>query len=176
MSKHSNNSPDHDEFDEENLISRSQIKREVQQLYDLGERLAQLPTSKLDSLELPEALRSAINDYQRFTARGAMKRQLQYIGKVMRNVDPEPIQQGLERLQNKDNQQVAYFHRLEKWRDRLISEGDDALAALIEIAPEIDRQQLRQVIRNAQKEAQQGKPPKSARAIFKYLKEQIHEN
>lgn len=173
MSKPTNDVQDYDEFGDEEIKSRSQLKREVHQLYELGERLSQLPASKLNSLNLPDELRSAIDDYQRFTARGAMKRQLQYIGKVMRSIDPEPILQGLESLQSKDAQQVAYFHRLEKWRDRLISEGDSALGELVKEVPEVDRQQLRQMIRNAQKEAKQNKPPKNARAIFQYLKGQI---
>ena len=98
---------------------------------------------------------------------------LQYIGKVMRSVDPEPIKQGLDQLKSKDSQQIAQFHRLEKWRDRLVSEGDAALGELVLEAPEIDRQQLRQMIRNAQKEAAQNKPPKNSRAIFQYLKDQL---
>ena len=173
MTKHVDDASDYNEFDDENLKSRSQIKREIHQLQELGELLTQLPAAKLDSLNLPDELRNAIADYQRFTSRGAMKRQLQYIGKVMRSVDPEPIKQGLDLLKSKDSQQIAQFHRLEKWRDRLISEGDAALGKLVLEAPEIDRQHLRQMIRNAQKEAAQNKPPKNSRAIFQYLKDHL---
>ncbi len=163
----------HDEFDDEEIKSRSEIKREVQALQTLGASLCKLSKVQLDSMDLPDNLRSAIADYQRFTSRTAMKRQLQYIGKVMRHIDPEPIKQTRDRLLNQDCQLNAHFHRLEKWRDRLLNEGDEALTELINSTPDIDKQQLRQMIRNAQREASKNRPPKSARAIFQYLKEKL---
>lgn len=167
---------DFDEFEGEEVKSRSEIKREAEALQVLGQSLTKLPAAQLDKMNLPEALRSALADYQRFTSRTALKRQLQYIGKVMRGVDPEPIQQALETLRSQDRKQVVFFHRVEKWRDRLLGEGDSALGELLTEAPDVDRQQLRQMIRNAQREAKMNKPPKNARAIFQYLKEVLGED
>ncbi len=171
MSDYFDEAFDDDELDGEDIKSRSELKREVQALHSLGRLLTKLPAAQLDNMSLPENLRSAIADYQRFTSHTAMKRQLQYIGRVMRNIDPEPIKQAHQRLLNQDRKVNAHFHRLEKWRDRLLNEGDSALTELIDEAPEIDAQQMRQMIRNAQREASKNKPPKSARAIFQYLKE-----
>ncbi len=164
---------DDDAFDGEDIKSRSELKREVQALQSLGSLLTKLPAAQLDSMGLPENLRSALADYQRFTSRAAKKRQLLYIGRVMRNIDPEPIKQAHQRLLNQDHKVNAHFHRLEKWRDRLLNEGDSALTELIDEAPGVDAQQLRQMIRNAQREASKNSPPKSARAIFQYLKEAL---
>ncbi len=175
MTDYFDDDPYFDEFEDEEGKSKTKIKQEMHELQTLGEELTKLPPGKLDSMELPDDLRQAIADYQRFTARGAMKRQLQYIGKVMRNIDPEPILQALDKLQSKDRQQTAHLHRLEKWRERLLNDGDKALSELLNEAPEADRQHLRQMIRNAQREAQQNKPPKNSRAIFQYLKEILRE-
>lgn len=162
--------PYYDDFEDEDYKSKSQVKREMHALQELGEQLTALSASTLDDLGLPDNLRTAIADYQRFTSRQAQKRQRQYIGKVMRSIDPEPIQQALDKIKSRDRQQVAFLHRLENWRDRLLSEGDSALGELLQEAPNIDRQQLRQLIRNAKQEAAKNKPPKSSRAIFQLLK------
>ncbi len=173
MSDYFDDDLNHNEFDDEEIKSRSEIKREVQALQTLGVSLTKLSSVQLDSMNLPDNLRSAIADYQRFTSRTAMKRQLLYVGRIMRNIDPEPIKQARDRLLNQDHQLNAHFHRLEKWRDRLLNEGDEALTELINSTPDIDGQQLRQMIRNARREASKNKPPKSARAIFQYLKEKL---
>ena len=89
----------------------------------------------------------------------------------MRQRDVEPIRQALDKLKNRHNQQVALFHKLEQIRDRLIENGDDALAEVMNLWPDADRQQLRSLIRNAKKEKEGNKPPKSSRLIFQYLRE-----
>ncbi|MDU1620313.1 MAG: ribosome biogenesis factor YjgA [Escherichia coli] len=99
------------------------------------------------------------------------RRQLQLIGKMLRQRDVEPIRQALDKLKNRHNQQVVLFHKLENLRDRLIEQGDDAIAEVLNLWPDADRQQLRTLIRNAKKEKEGNKPPKSARQIFQYLRE-----
>ena len=101
----------------------------------------------------------------------AKRRQLQYIGKLLRNIDVEPIQEALDKLENKHNQQQVILHKLELLRDELIDKGDDALTDLFNSYPQTDRQHLRNLIRSAQKEKEQNKPPKAYREIFQYLKE-----
>ncbi len=161
-----------DNEEEEHLyVSKSQLKRESQALQTVGEELVELPAAKLAKIPLPEELAEAIALARKIKARGGLKRQLQYIGKLMRNIDAEPIIEALDELKSAASRETARFHRLEQWRDRLVAEGDTALGALLEEYPQADRQHLRQLIRNAQAEAAKNKPLKSAREIFRYLRE-----
>lgn len=157
--------------DEFEVKSKSQVKREMHALQELGSRLVELDKQKLNSLELPEALFDAIETAQKIRQHGALKRQLQYIGKVMRDIDPEPIQQYLDKLDGKDKQANALLHRCENWRDRLLAEGNEALDSFFQEYPDADRQHIRQLVRNAIKEQQQNKPAKSARALFRSIRE-----
>lgn len=157
--------------DEEIIISKSQLKRESNALQEMGEELVGLPASKLAKIPMPEELADAVALARKIKARGGLKRQLQYIGKVMRSIDAGPIEQALNELKNAAGKEAAKFHRLEQWRDRLLDEGDAALGELLEEFPHADRQHLRQLIRNARQEAAKNKPPKSAREIFRYLRE-----
>ena len=161
-----------EELDENNrLPSKSQLKRDSHALQALGESLIALPPKKLQTISLPENLQSAIQEAQKIKSHGALKRQRQYIGKLMRNIDAEPIQQALDKLENRDAQGTAQLHRLEKWRGRLLGEGDIALSELVDEYPTCDRQQLRQWIRSAQREQKLNKPPASSRQLFRYLRE-----
>ena len=103
---------------------------------------------------------------------GAQRRQMQYIGKLMREVDTAPILAKLDAWKGKSQQHIAYMHQLERWRDRLM-ENDNALTELLAAHPQADAQRLRTLIRNAQKEMEAGKPPKSYREIFQVLREII---
>ena len=96
---------------------------------------------------------------------------MQLIGKMLRSRDEEPIRTALDKLKNRHNQQVALFHKLEVLRDRLVEQGDDAVPEVLNLYPHADRQQLRAMIRNAQKEKATNKPPKAYRQIFQYLRE-----
>jgi ribosome-associated protein len=156
-----------DEFEEK---SKSQLKREAHALQDLGEQLIALKPAELDALPVPEDLARAIQD-ARLMKRGALKRQRQYIGKLMRDIDPEPIRTAMAQRQQQAVEYSRRQHQIEDWRDRLIREGDDALGAALDEFPQADRQQLRQMIRQARKEAEQDKPPKTARILFRYLRD-----
>ncbi|MEN8170246.1 MAG: ribosome biogenesis factor YjgA [Pseudomonadota bacterium] len=159
--------------DEEILISKSQLKRESHALTDLGKELVELHQNKLDKIPLDEKLQDAIALVHRIKERGGRKRQLQYIGKLLRTADIEPILAAMDGLKLEHAQENARLHRLEQWRDRLLEEGDTALGELLSQYPDADRQHLRQLLRNAQKEQSQNKPPKSARELFKYLRDNI---
>lgn len=164
--------PDNHEEDEEEIIwvSKSEIKRDAEELKRLGAELVDLGKNSLDKIPLDERLRTEIELAQRIKKEGR-RRQLQLIGKLLRSIDVEPIRIALDKLKNRHNQQVALFHKLEMLRDRLIDEGDEAMTDVIALYPQADRQQLRSMIRNAQKEKAGNKPPKSARQIFQYLRE-----
>lgn len=153
--------------------SKSQIKREMHALQKLGEELVGLSATELARIELPDELRDAVALARSLNQRGAHKRQLQYIGRLMRQIDPTPIQRDLDRLRNRDAAETAQLHRIERWRDRLLDEGDKALEELFDAYPQLDRQHLRQLVRNAVRERDAGKTPRTAREIFRYLRDQL---
>jgi len=168
-----NDVPDNQEDDEDDEIiwvSKSEIKRDAEALKDLGAELVELGKNALEKIPLDDDLRAAVELAQRIKKEGR-RRQLQLIGKMLRARDPEPIQTALDKLNNRHNQQVALFHKLEQLRDRLIEEGDDVVPDILALYPHADRQQLRSLVRNAQKEKATNKPPKSYRQIFQYLRE-----
>ncbi|UPR35420.1 ribosome-associated protein [Vibrio cyclitrophicus] len=151
-------------------VSKTEMKTDMDALQKLGEELVGLKPSVLDKFPLSEDLAQAIKDAQRFKNE-AKRRQLQYIGKVMRNVDPEPIQAALDKVRNKHSQATAELHKLEQLRDRVVAEGDAAISDVMDMYPEADRQRLRQLARQANKEKAANKPAKSSREIFQILKE-----
>lgn len=156
---------------EETPVSKSQRKREAHAVQALGESLVKLNKSALSQIPLSDDLRNAINEARRLHQHGALKRQMQYIGKLMRQCDVEPIRIAYEKVTNSYREDVEQHHELEQWRDRLLSDGDQALEELLSEHPEVDRQHLRQLIRTAHQETTKGKPPKAARELFRYLRE-----
>lgn len=157
--------------DEEQPKSKSAVKREMTALQKLGEELVELAPAKLAKIPMPEQLEEAVMLARRLKNREGKRRQLQYIGKIMRVIDSDAIRQALESFHHDSLAFRQHFHRLEQWRDRLLAEGDKAMEELLEEKPDLDRQHLRQLIRQAQKEASQNKPPAAARKIFQYLRE-----
>ena len=151
--------------------SRSQLKREAEALQDLGLALVELPPNKYKTIVMPDNLREAIDLARRIKAHGGKRRQMQYIGKLMRKLDAEPIRAQLEAFQQQDRRAAQQFHQLEQLRDQLIEVGDTAIGDILERYPHADRQHLRQLIRQAQLERDKAKPPAAARSLFKYLRE-----
>ncbi|ROR13535.1 ribosome biogenesis factor YjgA [Erwinia sp. JUb26] len=164
--------PDNEEEEDDEIIwvSKSEIKRDAEELKRLGAELVELGKNSLDRIPLDEDLRAAIELAQKIKKEGR-RRQMQLIGKMLRSRDEEPIRIALDKLKNRHNQQVALFHKLEVLRDRLVEQGDDAVPDVLNLYPDADRQQLRAMIRNAQKEKAENKPPKAYRQIFQYLRE-----
>jgi ribosome-associated protein len=158
------------DFEDDRGPSKSQRKRDVEALQSLGRELTNLSKDQLKKMDLPENLLVAVLEYQRITSHGAMRRQMQFIGKVMRDLDPEPIIEQLAAMRGESASAKAEFHALERWRARLL-EDDDAVTEWLNLHPDSDVQQLRQLIRNARREAEQGKPPKSSRELFKVLRD-----
>lgn len=154
--------------------SKSQRKREMHDLQDIGEVLAGLNRDRLAQLDLPETLLDAIREFKRLTKHEACRRQLQYIGRLMRTVDAEPIRAKLDEWNNSARSEAAKFHLIERWRERLIAD-DQALSELAVEYAGADIQQIRTLVRNARKEAAASKPPKSSRTLFKLLREAILE-
>ena len=164
-----------DDETDEHYISKSQAKRDVEELQKLGGKLVKLSKSILESFQLDEKLMDALLLAQNIHSNSATRRQAQLIGRLMREGDSEKIRKKYERYQNQAVEANAHFHKLENYRDQLISQGDTAINQLLNQYPELDRSRLRQLQRNAKKETELKKAPKSARQIFQYLKEMIPE-
>jgi ribosome-associated protein len=161
------------EFDPDEVYSgpsKSQVKREVEALQALGETLVKLPDAQFKRIELPENLRAAVAECRRITQNGALRRQKQYIGKLMRGIDPAPIQAQLDVFNGVSAAENAKFHQAEKWRDKLIADNE-ALTLFLNAHPDADVTHLRQLIRNARDEAARSKPPKAFREIFRVIRE-----
>ena len=155
---------------EAEFASRTKKKQHVEELQKLGVALVDLPLAQLDALALPDALLKAVLEAQRITSHGALRRQMQYIGKIMRKVDPEPVRAALATIAGQSTAARASQMRLESWRTRLI--GDDAaLTAFAGEHPGADLQTLRTLIRNARKEIAEHKPPRAQRELFRVLRE-----
>ena len=160
-----------DNFPEE-PPSKTRRKKDMHALQDLGEKLTTLPPSLLEKCNLPPELQHAISEYKRIPGkRGAKKRQLQFIGKVMRDIDAEPILQVLDEQSQQAELDKRRFHRLEEMRDKLLAGDQTMLDELIRENPGMEIQYVRQLIRQAQKEASDSKPPAAARKLFVYLRE-----
>lgn len=166
----------HSNEDEEPELppSKTKVKQQMLELQGIGAELVALGKDQLAQLDLPETLRDAIHEMRRINKFGAQRRQMQYIGRLMREVDPEPIVARLNAWKGYSQQHTAHLHQLERWRDRLL-ESDGALTELLAAHPQTDVQRLRALIRNAQKEQESGKPPKNYREIFQVLKEILPE-
>lgn len=162
--------------EEDDFKSKSQLKRESEAAQKLGQELVELTDASLAKLPLDDELVDAVKLAGRINRKkDGYRRQLQFIGKLMRSRDLQPIEEALARLKAPHQQATNQFHKLEQARDQILSQGDDAIQALLLEHPQLDRQKLRQFARQASKEQQQNKPPKAARELFKYLKQQIGE-
>ena len=151
--------------------NKTQIKKDMAVLFALSEEMSELSTGQLKLLELPEIINKAVVEVSGMPHKGARKRLLKFIAGQLHKIDIEPILEKLSRIKNKSAHAVREHHVAERWRDRLISEGNDALTALLDEQPQADRQLLRQLLRNAQKEVEAGKPPKSSRLLYRQMKE-----
>lgn len=165
----------HEEVDETEYYAvrpnKTLIKQEMAVLFTLGEQMAALSAAHIKSLELPEVIDKAVVEVSKMAHTGARKRLLKYIAGHLHKIDVDPILARMARITNKSAHAVREHHLAEQWRDKLIAEGNEALTEFLYEHDYADRQQLRQLMRNAQKEADTQKPPKSSRLLYRYLKE-----
>jgi ribosome-associated protein len=151
------------------LVSKTRRKREMLELQSLGAALVGLPESQLGAMQLETRLLQAVLDAKRIKSHEARRRQLQYIGRLMREVDAEPIRARLAAVEGTSAQATAAHRRLEAWRERLLLD-DEALTGFAAEHPGADIQEIRALIRNARKEQKEGKPPRAYRELFRALK------
>lgn len=157
-------------MEQQSDVSKTRRKREMQALQAIGEELVALPAARLASIVLPEPLRDAINEARRINQRSAHRRQMQYVGRLMRDVDADAIQKQLEATRSGSTTELALLHRAERWRERLLSD-DTAISEFVSAFSAVDVQKLRTMLRNAKQEAAAEKPPKFYRALFREIRE-----
>lgn len=164
-----------DESDQPEQISRSQKKRDAEYAQDIGERLVSLSVQQLEQLNLPDNLFDSVLEAKQINAHGGKKRQLQFIGKLMRNTDVDlaNIEAFFAKIDRAGREKTDAFKLIEHWRDELIINGNEAVSKLIESYPDTDVQLLRQLIRNANNKKNEKLAKKSKKSIFQYIKNLI---
>jgi len=161
-----------DDYQPAERLNKSQQKREIQALGDLGRKLSELDEAALIRMDLPAELRQAISD-SKSMKHGALKRQFKLIAKLLRRMNTESLEETIAGLELKKTEQDRNFHRIERWRESLITEGHEAMTRFMAAYPQADAGQIRQLVRNANKELLANKPPKSSRALFRLLRDII---
>ena len=161
---------DWDDFEDEGP-SKSELKRQVRALQDLGDELVALPPAELDAIELPEDVRDAVAEGRRITAHGARVRQRLYIGKLLRRIDVEPIRAALASRAETDRQRIRSEHAIEQWRERLLADEPAAWTELGNLVAASELQSLRALVRQARAERDAARPPAAARQLFRRLRE-----
>lgn len=151
--------------------SKSELKRQSRDLQDLGQALVDLPAAEFDALPVPEDLRDAIVAARRITSHGARVRQRLYIGRLLRNIDPEPIREALANRAEVDRQRVRREHAIEAWRDRLLGDEPAAWTELAALVGGDNLAQLRSLVRQARAERDAARAPSAARQLFRRLRE-----
>jgi len=156
---------------EQEWVSKSQKKRDCDALQKIGDRLLKLKPDELALIDLPAELEDALKEAHRIHSNNALKRQHQYLGKIMRTCDSKTIEQQLNRVVHRNDTNTAQFKKIEKWRDRLIENDPDVVGEIIQQHPDLDRHHVHALVRQATKEALGNKPPAASRKLFKYLRE-----
>jgi ribosome-associated protein len=151
--------------------SKSARKREAASLQELGVELAGLPDPEIAALDLPDKLFAALRDLKRLPSHGAQLRQRQYIGKLMRDIDPAPVLAKLAERKLRHDSEIRRFQLVERWRDRLLSDPATALAELLEEYPGADRAALTRLLEKAQRERVDQRAPAAARELFAFLRQ-----
>lgn len=163
------------EFEEDDWAdappSKSALKRVAAAQKDLADELMALNDDQLTSLDLPSDLLEAVRLGRAITAHGGLRRQRKFIGKLLRGLDTAPIRAGLQRLGGESAEAVRLLHQVERWRDRMLTDGDPAINEFVGLFPDTDRQKLRQLVRDAQRQHAAGQPPRAARLLFKAVRE-----
>lgn len=162
---------EHDTEYDERPPSKSQLKRESAERQQLGQRLVQMRPEALRKADLPEELLEELLFWQTLNKHEAKRRQMQLIGKIMRDIDIEPIREFIGGIDETNTIGTRAFHAVEHLRDRLVEGDDAAVEEVFEQYPDVDGQHFRQLVRNARLEKKKGKPPKSSRALFRLLRE-----
>ena len=150
--------------------SKSQLKRDSHALQAMGKELVEMPEGKLQKFNLPDSLKEAIYEARKLKNREAKRRHLQYIGKLMRISDIDEIQITLDKMDHQSLTYRQHFKQLEVWRERIITQGNKGIESFLKDYPRAERQQLRNLQRQANREIELKKPPVASRKIFEYIR------
>ena len=156
-------------------ISKTKRKQQMHELQDIGEELVELSKEALSKIPMSEDLLDAIKEYKRLNAHEARRRQMQFIGKIMRKEDTAPIREKLEQIRGSSTAATALLHRIERYRSAMIAK-DEAITQFLSDFPHASVQELRTLVRNTRKETEQAKPPKSFRELFQFIKAVLEHN
>ena len=167
----SENETDISSESEEQRQSKSARKREAASLQELGVKLSALPDQEIKALDLPDGLFVALRDLRRLPSHGAQVRQRQYIGKLMRDIDPEPVLAKLAERKQRHDLEIRHFQEIERWRDRLLSEPGTAIDELLRDHPQADRATLAKLLEKAERERLEQRSPVGARELFAFLRQ-----
>lgn len=159
-------------MEEPSKPSKTQRKQEMSELQDLGERLVALNDGQIAAIEMPEFLRDAVMAARKMKGHESRRRQMQYIGRLMRDVDPAPIREKVSQWDGQSSTNIALEHAIVRWRERLL-EDDGTITEFARQYPGADIRQLRLLVRNANAEHAAGKPPRSFRELFKLVRETV---
>ncbi len=155
-------------------LSKTSMKKEMQKLQDLGLAISALKPEQIAALPLSDVLRDAIELLHQLQHKEAVRRQKQFIGKLMRKEDYEAIEAAYAKIGETQNRQARLLHVIERWRDQLIMGGPETFEAFVQQFPDTDRQQLRSLIKGAQQEKAHNKPPQFARKLFCLVRDIIN--
>jgi len=151
--------------------SKTQKKKEATYLQEIGERLVNLSDDQLKGIELPEEIYDAVRSAKTIKSHGAHRRQMQYIGALMRKIDPGPVQEALDSIEQGYYKQTLAFKEVENWRDKLIAGDEPLIEEILSECPDADRKQIERLVQRAKKEKEHSNPPGASRALFRYLRD-----
>ncbi len=160
-----------DSMDSLNRKSKTQKKKEALSLQELGERLVKMPAEQIEYIDLPGEIYDAIQFAKTIKSNGALRRQMQYIGTLMRRIDSGPLQEALDNIEQGYYKRTLSFKEIEKWRDKLLAGNDALIAEILVKCPGADRKKIVQLVQTALKEKEHNNPPRASRALFRYLRD-----
>ena len=153
--------------------TKGELKRQAQAVQDLADRLIDAPADMATGLGLPEKLADAIALARRITSRGALVRQRQFVAKLMRGIDPEPIRAALDSADGAARQDAARFRRAERWRDRLVAGGEPAITEFAAEFPDCDRKETARLVDAVLAERKAGKAAGAGRRLFRWVQDAL---
>jgi ribosome-associated protein len=160
-----------DSLDSLNRKSKTQKKKEALSLQEVGERLMKMPAEQIEDIALPVEIYDAIQFAKTIKSHGAIRRQMQYIGTLMRRIDPGPLQEALDNIEQGYYKRTLSFKEIETWRDGLLAGNDSLIEEILLKCPEADREKIARLVQTALKEKAHNNPPKASRALFRYLRD-----
>jgi ribosome-associated protein len=162
-------------MEDDDFISKTRRKRQMTELQDVGAALVKLSPEQLARIDMPEELREAVLECRKFNKHEAIRRQMQYIGRIMRNIDAAPIAEQLSALQAPSRRQTALFHVAERWRDEIMG-ADDAIARFAAEFPGADVHRLRALAAAAREERRGTRAPRHARELFHLINNTVQQH